>query len=265
MRVAVLGGRGTVGGVVTKGLSPSKYTVTSITRDQVDLFNTKAVDAYFSRNPFDVVVNCAINSVSRLDAPATVASDNLTLFANLYAHREKFGRVVHFCSGAEFDCSRHIVNAREETLFTSMPSDPYGVGKNATARISHGTDNFYNLRLFGVFYPTELPRRLLPLILAGKPVTITDKYFDYLYLEDIVPLVEYYIDTPVPKYKDVNAVYTEKTQLSEFVRKFIELNNLDVKIPIAAERALDYTGDGTRWAELDLPRLGQLEGMKRYI
>jgi nucleoside-diphosphate-sugar epimerase len=264
MRVAILGGRGTVGGVLTKGLS-SKYTLTSVTRDQVDLFDTRSVNEYFSRNPFDVVVNCAINSVSRLDAPPEVASDNLTLFANLYAHREKFGRVVHFCSGAEFDCSQHIVNAQEETLFVSKPTDPYGVSKNATARISYGTDNFYNLRLFGVFYPTELPRRLLPLILAGKPVTLVDKYFDYLYLEDVIPLVEYYINTPVPKYKDINVVYTEKIQLSDFVRKFIDVNNLDVHIPIAPNRALDYTGDGTRWQELDLPRLGQLEGMRRYI
>jgi GDP-L-fucose synthase len=263
MRVCILGGRGTVGGLLVQRLS-AKYTVTAVSRDQVDLLDNQAVDKFFTNNPFDIVINCAINPVSRLDAPPTVASDNLTLFANLYAHREKFGRVLHFCSGAEFDTRYNISNAPEETLFLKTPCDPYGVSKNATARISHGTDNFYNLRLFGVFYPTELPRRLLPLILAGQPVTIIDKFFDYLYLEDLVPTVEYYIDTPVPRYKDINIVYKEKIQLSDFVRKFITVNCLDVQIPIAPYRAVDYTGDGTRWQELDLPQIGQQEGMKRY-
>ena len=264
MRVAILGGRGTVGGVLVRALTPS-YNVTSVTRDQVDLFDTAAVDRYFSNNAFDAVVNCAVNSTSRLDAPPNVASENLTLFANLYAHREKFGRVIHFCSGAEFDGSQPIVDAKEETLFTKMPTDPYGVSKNATARISYGTDNFFNLRLFGVFHPTELPRRLLPLILSGHPVTLTDRYFDYLYLEDVISLVEYYLDAGTPKYKDINVVYEEKIQLSEFMRRFIEVNKLDIQLPIAATRGVDYTGDGSRWADLDLPRYGQIEGMKRYI
>lgn len=264
MRVCILGGRGTVGGLLTKRLQ-TKYTVTSVTRDQVDLFNTESVDQFFANNAFDIVINCAINPYSHLDAPIEVASNNLTLFANLYAHREKFGRVIHFCSGAEFNTRYNITDAHEASLFTSRPTDPYGLSKNFTARISFATDNIYNLRLFGVFYPTELPRRLLPSILAGKFITIKDKYFDFLYLEDLVPVVEYYIDTAVPKFKDINVVYPEKILLSDFVRKFINLNNLDIQLPVDPTLGLDYTGNSTRYLELDLPRVGQDVGLKNYI
>jgi nucleoside-diphosphate-sugar epimerase len=264
MRICILGGRGTVGGLLTKRLS-TIHEVTSITRDQVNLIDADAVGTFFSNNSFDVVINSAIIPTTGMDAPKEVTSTNLAMFYNMYAHREKFGRVIHFCSGAEFDTRNHISNAPEELLFKSEPIDPYGISKNSTARISYVTDNFYNIRLFGVFYPTELPRRLLRLIADGKPVSITDKYFDFLYLEDLVPLVKYYINTPIPKYKDVNVVYEEKILLSEFVRKFVKLNELDVKIPIELSSGLDYTGDGSKFRELDLPILGQDFGLKNYI
>lgn len=264
MRICILGAKGTLGAVLTEQLN-STYSVTPITRNQVDLLNIKAVDDYFSNNAFDVVINCAINSYSHLDASPKVASDNLTLFANIYAHRTKFGRVIHFCSGAEFDTRYDITNAKEETLFISAPTDPYGVSKNATARISYYTDNFYNLRLFGAYYATELPRRLLPRILSGESINIVDKYFDYVYLEDLVPLVKYYANTPVPRYKDINVVYNLKTKLSTFIKEFIEVNKLQLNIPVTSTQGLNYTGDGTKWAELDLPLIGQTEGLKRYF
>jgi len=262
MRILILGARGTVGGLLAQELG-KKYSITAITRDQIDLLDSYAVNKFFNTNAFDVVLDCAINPNSRLDAPQQVSSDNLVLFANLYANRHQFGRVIHFCSGAEFDASKPITCAREEELFWHRPQDPYGSSKNSTARISYSSENFYNLRLFGVFYPTELPRRLLPRLLSNRVTMIHDKYFDYLYLEDLLPVVEYYIHTATPTYKDINVVYQEKQLLSEFVREFVKIKDLDVKIPIDPVMGYDYTGNGDRFRELDLPRLGIKTGMMR--
>lgn len=265
MKVAVLGGRGVVGGYLSQALSV-KHTVTSVTRDQVDLMDTVAVDQFFRNNVFDVVINCAINPNSQMTATTQVATDNLTIFANMYACRNQFGRVLQFCSGAEFDRRRSLDIINESELITSYPVDPYGLAKNSAARISLSTDNFYNLRLFGVFFPTEVARRLLPKILSNSPISLEDKYFDYLYLEDLLPLVEYYIDTVNPIHKDINVVYQEKQLLSEFVSQFCRIHNIDSQqITIDTHSTLNYTGDGSRWAELDLPKLGQHTGMKRYI
>jgi len=263
MRIAVLGARGTVGGFLYNALR-DRYSVTGITRTELDLTDAEAVRDYFGENAFDVVFNAAINPDSRVIADVKVAQDNFTLFTNLYEVRNMFGRVVHFASGAEFDQRIPISNAREEDLFRIMPSDPYGMSKNVTSRIAYSTDDWYTLRLFGVFHPTELPRRLLPKILSNQPVTITDKYFDYLNLEDLLPIAEAYInDTPV--FKDMNVVYPDKMLLSEFVKRFCSYHSLSGdNITYGDYSELSYTGNGDKWASLYMPLQGIDTGLKKY-
>jgi GDP-L-fucose synthase len=173
--------------------------------------------------------------------------------------------MLQFCSGAEFDRRNSLDNVREEALFTSMPIDPYGLSKNTVARISVSTDNFYNIRLFGVFYPIEFPGRLLPKILSNQPVNLEDKYFDYLYLEDLLPLIEYYINNAVPKYKDINVVYPEKMLLSEFVKQFCVIHNLEgANITFGSTTPFNYSGNADKFDSLNLPRIGLEAGMKKY-
>jgi len=264
MRVAILGGRGVVGGYLARTLS-QKHDVASITRTTFDLFDYHAMQNYFDKHAFDVVINAAVNPDSQMTASTQVAADNLTIFTNIYACRYSFGRMLQLCSGAEFDRRRSLDNIGEDSLFESMPIDPYGISKNACAKISALTDAFFNLRLFGVFFATEASTRLLPKILSGQDVVLTDKYFDYLYLEDLLPLVEYYVETSDPLYKDINAVYSEKILLSEFVKKFCEVQNLSGEnVSFGDKSNLNYTGDGSKLASLDLPSLGIITGMKRY-
>jgi hypothetical protein len=126
------------------------------------------------------------------------------------------------------------------------------------------TDDWYTLRLFGVFYPTELPRRLLPKVLSNAVITITDKYFDYLYLKDILPVVEAYINT-TPVYKDMNLVYPKKMLLSEFVKRFCHYHQLPGdNITYGDFSELGYTGNGDKWASLNMPLLGIDTGLIKY-
>jgi GDP-L-fucose synthase len=193
------------------------------------------------------------------------ANANLKMFANLYAARGCFGRLIQFGSGAEFDRSRHIFNAREEDLFLSAPIDHYGMSKNICSRIAFDTDNFYTLRLFGVFHHSEPAKRLLPRVLSKEPTVLEDKYFDYIYLEDILPVIEYYIEQATPKFKDINLVYPEKTLLSYFVQKFCDVNKIDDShVTISAVPGLNYTGSSVRIQELNLPMLGMEQGFERY-
>jgi GDP-L-fucose synthase len=263
MKVAVLGARGTVGGFLYNALS-SKYNVTSITHTDLDLTNAASVNDYFGRNSFDLIFNAAINPDSRLIADVRVSQDNFAMFTNLYNVRHMFGRVIHFASGAEFDQSKPISNAQEQDIFSIMPADHYGMSKNVTSRIAYATDNWYTLRLFGVFHSTDLPRRLLPKILSKAPVTIVDKYFDYLFLEDLLPVVESYINSN-PIYKDMNLVYQEKMLLSEFVKRFCNYHSLqDNNITYSDVSGLSYTGNGNKLHSLNFPTLGIDAGLLRY-
>jgi nucleoside-diphosphate-sugar epimerase len=263
MRIAVLGARGTVGGVLYNSLK-EKYNVTGITRDDFDATSVDSVRDYFSKHAFDIVFNAAINPNSRLDAPISVAQDNFNMFTNLYDIRHMFGRVIHFASGAEFDMSTAIEHAREEDIFKVMPSDPYGMSKNVTSRIAYSTDDWYLLRIFGTFHPTEKARRLLPRLKTNHSLILEDKYFDYMYLEDLLPVAEAYInETPV--YKDMNLVYPEKMLLSELVDRFCNIHNIPKdKITNNGLSNLNYTGNSDKWDSLNLPRIGINAGLERY-
>ena len=264
MRIIVLGAGGTIGGFLFNSLK-DRYDVTGVFREDLDLTNADAVNNFFDTHSYDVVINGAINADSSFSASVKVAQDNLTMFTNLYANRHKFGRVIQFGSGAEFDRSLPIDRAKEEEIFNKMPADAYGISKNTTSRIAAVTDNWYTIRLFGAFYRAEKQSRLLPSILSNSPITIVDKYFDYIYLEDLLPVVESYINHD-PVYKNMNLVYSEKMLLSDFVKTFCSVHQLPTNnITYSGYSDLSYTGNGDKWQSLNLPTMGITKGLMKYI
>jgi len=260
MRIAILGANGVFGRYLTTALN-----ATPITRTTFDMLDGDAMRSYFRANAFDVVVNAAVHSNSDMTTfnPGVLA-DNLRMFANLYDARDTFGRLISFGSGAEFDRRGDITNAKEERIYERMPADHYGLSKNVNARISAMTDNFYTLRIFGAFYPGEAPTRLLPKILSGQTVSIKDRYLDYIYLEDLLPVVQYF-SKGEPMCSDINVVYADKMLLSNFTQLFCKVNNLsNTNIQIDGMAKFNYTGDGTKLQSLDLPQMGIVTGFKKY-
>jgi UDP-glucose 4-epimerase len=263
-KVLLLGGSGLVGSYLKSTLYED-YELYAPTSQELDLLDSDQVKYFFKNNYFDVVVNCAANTNSQMTPFDDQAfKDNISMFNNVWIESEHYGRLINFGSGGEFDRSQNIFNAAEEMLSQRTPLDHYGMSKNVISRVAFETDNCYTLRLFGVFGPNEPDHRLLKKILSGEPVEIEDKYFDYYYIEDILPVVCKYIDK-TPKFKDVNLVYPTKTLLSYFVKQFCEIHNLDgTNVTISPRRGLNYTGDSTRWQELKIKDIGYLEGLRRY-
>jgi UDP-glucose 4-epimerase len=263
-KVCILGSTGLVGKTLVENLSKS-YELHTPTRATLDLMDTSAVLAYFDQNRFDVVINCAADTRTQMVVSPEVLCNNVGIFTNLFAARNSYKRLINFGSGAEFDRVTTIHNTKEEELFLNFPTDIYGMSKSVCSRIACNTENMYTLRLFGVFGPNDPPRRLLKLVESGEPLSLDDKYFDYYYVNDVVPVVEYYIDTEFPKYKDINLVYKEKTLISYFVHTFCEIHNLSKhNIKVNTQSSMDYTGNGDKLAELNLPLQGMEEGLKKY-
>jgi GDP-L-fucose synthase len=263
--ILVLGASGFVGSVVSEHLAGTHNVLTPSSRE-LDLTNHRAVTKYFADKDIDVVVNCASNMNTDLyPFNSAAATTNLMIFNNLYAVKAAYKKLINIGSGAEFDRRIAIVDAKEEDIFTKIPIDHYGLSKNIIARTVANTDNFYTLRLFGAFGPSESPSRLIKRVIAGVPVDLNDRYFDYIYIQDLLPVIQYYIDS-TPKYKDVNVVYPEKYQLSSFLKQFCELHNLNEdNIKISRTPGFAYTGSADRISELKLPMLGLKQGLKDYI
>ncbi|CAB4129113.1 WcaG Nucleoside-diphosphate-sugar epimerases [uncultured Caudovirales phage] len=264
-KVLLLGGSGLVGSFL-KGALCEEYELYAPTSSELNLLDPDSVKYFFRNNYFDVVVNCAANTNSQMTPFDDQAfKDNIAMFNNVWVESDHYGRLINFGSGGEFDRSQNIFNAKEETLFLSAPQDHYGMSKNAISRVIFESDNCYTLRLFGVFGPNEPEYRLLKKVLSGGPVVLEDKYFDYYYVEDILPVVRYYIDSKKPKFKDLNVVYPTKTLLSYFVKQFCQMHKLDGKnVKIAPTRGLNYTGSSVRIEELKLKLLGYEQGLERY-
>jgi GDP-L-fucose synthase len=262
MKIAILGATGFVGSYLTQNLP---YDIFPVTRDKVNLLDTAEVIQFFASQSFDIVINAAVRSNSDMNYfDADTANNNIQLFLNLYASRKYFRRLINFGSGAEFDRRYSVDEACEEDIFKKSPVDHYGMSKNICSRISYLTDNFYNLRLFGLYHNNEPTRRLLPKIISSQPVIIEDKYFDYFYLEDLLPVVNYYIKEN-PKFKDINVVYPFKRTLKDFVLNFCKIKGISLENITFKELAgLNYTGNASKILQLGLNFSNIEETFKRY-
>lgn len=260
-KILILGATGFVGGFLTTRLS-KEFKVYSPTRQDLNLLDFEAVKTYLSSNYFDVVINCAGSTNSSTDSfDLNVLKTNVGIFTNFYLLRSYYGKFINFGSGAEFDRSKDI-DSIEEDLFRSFPSDHYGLSKNITAKIIHDLKDFYHLRLFGVFGPSEPETRLPKRLLANSQISLEDRLFDYFFIDDVLPVVKYciYQDSI---YKDINLVYQEKIKLSEFVNKFCLAHKLAPDIVIK-KNGLSYVGSSNKLSSLNLKLLGLEKGIENY-
>ena len=263
MKIAVLGAKGFVGSNITKHLG-QKYQVTAVTRDMLDLLDNNQVKSFLEQEQFDVVINSAITN-SDIDSLSD-ARNNLGIFMNFYNNKKYFKKFINLGSGAEYDRTRNIEEAVEESIFDAVPKDSYGFGLNVKSRISAETPGFYNLRIFNCFGKGELNTRIFPKLLTdtldGFAIS-NDRYFDYFCIQDLCTVVEHFVDNTELVY-DVNCVYRNKYKISEVAKMFLTLHKIDKEIIIESTSENNYTGNGEKLASLNLPLIGIVQGLKNY-
>jgi len=251
MNVLILGSNGFLGSYLKNNL---KYNITSITRKELDLTNLDQVKYYLRYNSgvdkFDVIINCAIvgGSYDKRDG----LKENLSVFMNFFECSHLFGKYINIGSGAEFDKSKDITNAREEQIFTSSPKDDYGYVKNIISRLCYQKSNFYTLRLFGCYDKSESKERLFKKLQANKVELVKDRYFDYISARDFSKIVDYYCSSKKIRYKDINCVYSEKYKLSQLISMFDRQHNVKIineKLNIPPD---NYTGCGNKLDSLSI-------------
>jgi UDP-glucose 4-epimerase len=224
MKILITGGNGYIAKSLSKALS-NKYNITSITRQDFDLTDREATDKWFQNKYFNVVIHTAIKGGSRLkQEDGNDFYQNLQMFYNLYYNKSRFGKFIHFGSGAEL----------------GQPNTPYGLSKKIINDICNTENNFYNIRIFAVFDENELDTRFIKAnikhYLNKEPITIhQDKLMDFFYMEDLITLVKHYIEeNHLPKVAECS--YTKKYSLLNIANIINNLSNY--KVPI---KQLDST------------------------
>jgi nucleoside-diphosphate-sugar epimerase len=83
MKILITGANGYVGRSLHNALK-DKYEVTTPTRKEVDLTDSRQIEYFFRNAYFDVVLHCAIKGGSRLQKDDwSVMDDNLSIYYNL--------------------------------------------------------------------------------------------------------------------------------------------------------------------------------------
>jgi dTDP-4-dehydrorhamnose reductase len=271
MNIAVLGGSGFIGQHIVNNLS-SHHNVFSVNRSTIDLIDGVAVKQWLKKHKFDVIINCATigkkNNV--IDEHSLLhAQNNLNLFMNFYSCHDHFNKFINIGSGAEFDLTRDINVELEEKIHGVFPSDSYGWSKNIISRMCSNKNNFFTIRLFGCFASDEPRYRLFPRLLeASNTNTVisinSDRYFDYVSVQDFLLVLNHFIANDVED-RDINCVYEEKKLLSEIIFKFCEYHNIDFNlVKIDSNMGLNYTGSSDKIKKLKLNLNGLYQGIADY-
>ena len=247
MKILVTGANGFIGKNLVHSLKD--HEVMGIARDDLDLNNRTEVNRFFKYRSFDIVIHCAISG-GRLqisDGPE-VLWENLSMFYNLLNNKNKFTKLINIASGAELDRSQPI-DLTNQDFKDKYPLDYYGMSKNIISRIVDSEKNMHNIRVFNVFGYNEDEQRMIKssikkYISKDKIIIHQDKLMDFFYIEDLILLINYYINNNAFP-KDINAVYKTKYHLSEIAEMINNLSDYKVDIKIE-QRGLSnsYIGKG---------------------
>ena len=271
MRIMITGANGFIGKYLSSYLQEVGHQIFACSRDKLDMLDANAVRQFFNTTYFDLVINCALVGRDNINDPMQsiqdpLIRDNLRIWDNLVNNRHRFKRLINFGSGHEFDIDRDINYAQELDIFNCEPTFSYGYVKNFISRDAIQYENFYTLRLFGVFHYSENTKRFFKKLWT-KPkqdfIIENDRYFDFINLEDIAPMVEL-IGAGQVKDRDINLVYNEKLLLSDLAKQFNEIKILESNIIVNNISNNSYTGDFTKFYQYNTPKLGMHLGWLRY-
>ena len=230
-QILITGGNGYIAKSLYNSLK-DKYDITCITRQDFDLTAFQLMNEFFQNKYFDVVIHCAVQGGSRLKTESYKDMDvNLASYYNLLQHKPHYNKLIHFGSGAE----------------TNAPESPYGLSKRVIAKSISEIDNFYNIKIFGVFDENELDTRFIKgnikrYINKELMIIHQDKFMDFFYIKDLISLVDYYINNDnMPK--QIDCSYDTLYKLSDVAKIINDLSDYKVDIKIEQERiASPYYG-----------------------
>jgi UDP-glucose 4-epimerase len=245
MNILITGGNG----YIAKSLSKSLDNSISITRKDFDLTDRHATNKWFEEKYFDVIIHTAVKGGSRLLVDGgNIFYENIQMFYNLLNNKHCFGKLINFGSGAEL----------------GMPSDPYGLSKNIISKIIDNEDNFYNIRIYGVFDENELDTRFIKSnikrYINKESIEIhQDKLMDFFYMKDLIELVRHFIyKDNLPK--NVDCTYDiDACYLSDIAYIINDLSDYKVEIKVGEGKGKKYIGD---WNPININYIGLEQGIK---
>lgn len=250
--IFITGAGGFIGRNLTEQLG-KKYNLLTPKHKELDLLNEKAVDDFFKKNKIDIVINCAVIGGSRKEEHVESSlSGNLRIFFNLLRNKDRYKKMIHFGSGAEYDKSKPIIKAKETDLGKAIPKDEYGFFKYICSKYIEKEKNIVCIRIFGLFgkyedYRYRFISNAVVNNLKGLPIMMNQNvFFDYVYINDFVRIVDHFINHKA-KNKFYNIGTGKKVDILTIANKINKIAHKKSKI-IVKNKGLnnEYTCDNSR-------------------
>jgi len=252
----ITGGRGYIGRNLAEQLTG--WDIAAPGRQELDLLDERATFDYLAAHRFDVVLHCATHNASRNPTGdiSKVLHNNLRMYFNILRAADHFGRLIYLGTGSEYDTRHYHPLMPEEYFGTHVPVDDNGFSKFVMARHAERDPRILTLRIFGVFgkyedWEIRFISNACCKALYDLPITLRQNVrFDYLWIDDLVRLVEWFLDNPAPDpaYNVCTADPVDLLSLAETVR---EVSGKDVPIRVGQPGFKpEYSGDNRRMLEL---------------
>jgi len=237
MNILITGANGFLGKHLKENLG-NKYTLFTPSHKELDLLDENAVEKFFKTHKIDVVIHTALVGGSRKEEETESALEqNLRMFFNIVRNKKHFKKMIHCGSGAEYDKRFPIAKVKEEDFDKRVPADEYGFAKYLCSKYIENSEDIVCLRIFALFGKGKVYRYLfifnaLCRTIFGLPITMRQNvYFDYIYIKDIVRIVEYFIGHKA-KHKFYNAGTGKRVSLKTIAKKINEIADIKSKVLI---------------------------------
>lgn len=242
------------GGFIGKNLKfylQGKHQLLTPRSFELDLTNKEAVKEYFKTNDIDFIIHCgSIGGAREIVDKDTTIEDNLAMVDNILLNKKTETKIILFGSGAMYDKSRNLHKVKETEIGKFVPYDLYGKSKLLIYEKIKDRNDVLMLNIFACYGYDEkenrFPSYAINQIIKGENININQNViFDYLFVEDLEQIVEYFINN-MPQDNIINITPTQSSSLLEIANIVKNISKKDININVLNPKMNnEYTGDNS--------------------